>query len=75
MQNNDFIWIQEAAEMIGVHPTTIKQWIEKKKRINKKHPCALTDSEKNFRCPPYTRLGSRYRFKRQDIEKFIQEED
>lgn len=74
MKNNNFIWINEAAEILCVHPTTIIQWIEKKKKINKKHPCELTKAEKNFRCPPYIRVGSRYRFNREDIEKFIEDQ-
>lgn len=73
MKNNNFVWLNEAAEIIGVHPTTIVHWIKKQKLINRKHPCNLTESEKNFRCPAYTRLGSRYRFKREDIEKFIED--
>lgn len=72
MKNKNFIWLDEAADMIGVHKTTIVHWIKKKKIINKKHPSDLTPSEKNFRCPLYTRVGSRYRFKREDIEKFIE---
>lgn len=73
MKNNDFVWLHEAADIIGVHPTTITHWIEKKKRIDEKNPSDLTKSEKNFMCPPYTRIGARYRFNREELEKFIQD--
>ena len=72
-KKEDFIWIQEAAEMIGIHPVTLSDWIEKHDRLKSKNPDELTKSEKKFRCPPYGRLGSRYRFRKEDVEQFIKE--
>lgn len=72
MKNDDFVWIKEASDIIGVHFTTIIHWIKKKQKIDAKNPEELTYAEKTFRCPPYTKIGSRYRFKREDIENFLE---
>lgn len=69
----NFIWIDEAALLLNISRVTLHSWIKKYERIKNKNHDELTDSEKNFRCPPHGRIGSRYRFKKEEIEKFIEE--
>lgn len=70
---NDWIDAKEAAKLLGLHHYTLYGLIKKNEEMKKKNPDEFTESEKNFRCPPYGRIGSRYRFIREDIEKFIEE--
>lgn len=64
-----FIGIKEAAKILGIHKNTLYQWVTRDwaSKNNK------SDLSNKFLCPPYIRIGSRYRFKREDIEKFIQD--
>jgi predicted DNA-binding transcriptional regulator AlpA len=71
MKNKDktFITRKECAKLLEIAPLTLDRWIKKDQEIkgnNKK-------IDKNFKCPPYGRIGNRYRFRREDIEKFIKE--
>jgi predicted DNA-binding transcriptional regulator AlpA len=59
-----FISMDEAAKLVGVHRTTLFSWIRKNKE---------DDGQKKIACPSYQKIGCRYRFKREDIEKFIKE--
>ena len=70
---NKFLSLKEAAMMIGIHHYTLHEWIKKHHNIKIKNENELTDSEKKFRCPPFSRIGKRYRFTREDIEKFIKD--
>ena len=59
----DYLSMHEAAIMLGIKRQTLLKWTKIRKHID----------HKDFRCPPYYRIGSRYRFKKEDIEKFINE--
>ena len=72
-EKNNFLSIKKAADMIGLHQYTLRDWIKKYELIKKKNLNELTESDKIFRCPTYARIGNRYRFKKEDIEKFIEE--
>lgn len=60
-QDLDFLSMQQAAEMLCIKRQTLHLWTKK----NRENP--------NVKCPPYSRIGSRFRFKKEDIEKFIEE--
>jgi predicted DNA-binding transcriptional regulator AlpA len=62
-----FLNLTEAAEMLGIHRTTLHSWLKKDKELKKNKMVGTGD----FKCPPYGRMGGRYRFLREDIEKFI----
>ena len=69
IEEKDFIGLEEAARFLGVHKNTLHHWVKKdweNKTNNNTTP-------NKFLCPPYTRIGSRYRFRREDIEKFMQD--
>ena len=72
-QTRNFIWLKEAADLLNVNIVTLREWIKKYETIKKKKPDELTESDKKFRCPAYGRMGSRYRFTRESIDKFIKE--
>ncbi len=61
----NFVSIDEAAKLLQIHRTTLFGWIKKSKQSGEKTGKKL--------CPHYHRMGSRYRFKREDIENFIKE--
>jgi predicted DNA-binding transcriptional regulator AlpA len=64
-----FITLTEAAHLMGINRTTLHLWIKKDQNIKKNN---LPPSE-DFKCPPYGRMGNRYRFLREDVEKFIKD--
>lgn len=72
-EKNEFLSIKEASAIIGIHQYTLHEWIKKHQNIKIKNENELTESEKKFRCPPFSRIGKRYRFTREDIEKFIKD--
>lgn len=68
--DKEFINFMEAAKILGIHRATLHAWIKKDqdiKRNNSSEGCSTL----NFKCPPYGRIGNRYRFRREDLEKFI----
>lgn len=68
-KDENFIGIDEAAKILGVHRNTLQRWLQKDwENKNKGNKIILN----NFLFPPYFRIGSRYKFKREDIENFIQ---
>lgn len=67
MENKKFITNQEAADLMGISRSTLAGWIKKDQNIKKNN----LPIPENFICPPYGRMGNRYRFLREDIEKFI----
>lgn len=69
----DYFGLDEACKILGVHRTTLMVWIRRNEEIRKKNPDELTESDKKVKCPPYGRVGIRYRFKKEDLEKFIQD--
>lgn len=73
MTNQKFIWINEAADLLGIKRMTLYAWIRRNEEIRKKNPNELTESDKRNKCPSYGKMGSRYRFKLEDIQKFIEE--
>jgi predicted DNA-binding transcriptional regulator AlpA len=68
IEEKDFVGLTEASKILGVHRNSLYQWVTRDWK-NKNNKLSTT----KFLCPPYTRIGSRYRFKREDIEKFIQD--
>lgn len=70
---NEWIDAKEAAQLLGMHPYTLYGLIKKIEDLKKKSPDELTESDKKLRCPPYARIGTRNKFTRQAIEKFIEE--
>jgi excisionase family DNA binding protein len=54
---HDYMTLTEAAKALGIHRTTLQKWM----------------TRSDFKCPPFGKMGGRYRFKREDIEKFIKE--
>lgn len=65
----NFITVQEAAHLMGVNRGTLRLWIKKDETIKENN----LPIPKDFICPPYGRMGNRYRFLREDIEKFIED--
>lgn len=63
----DFISVDEAAKLLGVHRTTLRAWVLKEIKIKKNN----LPYPELFKCPPFGRIGSRFLFRRDDIEKFI----
>jgi predicted DNA-binding transcriptional regulator AlpA len=70
---NEWIDAKEAAKLLGMHPYTLYGLIKKNEGIKKKKPEELTEADKKLRCPPYARIGTRNKFTREAIEKFIVE--
>jgi hypothetical protein len=68
-EKNDLLSVKEAATLLGVHQFTLHGWIKKDQESKKNN----IETQKNFKCPPYGRIGNRYRFRREDIEKFLKE--
>lgn len=67
--DKDFINFREAAKILGINRGTLHGWVKKDQDIKKSNlPAPL-----KFKCPPYGRIGNRYRFRKEDIEKFIEE--
>lgn len=64
-----FLNLTEAAELLGIHRTTLHTWLKKDKELKKNKIVDAGD----FKCPPYGRMGGHYRFLCEDIEKFIKE--
>lgn len=69
LPENEFITLDQASEILGVHKTTLQSWILKDK-LYKQNPAI---APKDFKCPPYGRIGYRYRFRKEEIERFIKE--
>ena len=64
-----FITIKDAANLMGINRATLRLWIKKDQDIKDNN----LPVPKNFICPPYGRMGNRYRFLREDVEKFIKD--
>lgn len=69
LNGENFIGADEVANMLGIHKTTLHGWL-RKDQTNKKNKIEAKD---NFKCPPYGRIGSRYIFRKSDVEKFIKD--
>lgn len=71
MENKEkkFITIKEASHLMGISRSTLALWIKKDQNIKNNN----LPMPENFICPPYGRMGSRYRFLKEDIEKFIKD--
>ena len=71
MKNKDknFFSCDEAAKFLGIHRTTLLSWMRKDMEFKKNNIIPPP----YFKCPPYGRMNRYYRFKREDIEKFLKE--
>lgn len=72
-----FIGVTEVAEILGVHKNTLHRWLKKdwEKNNNKKEIDKTSKNKQqiNFLLPPYKRIGIRYKFLKEDVEKFIKD--
>lgn len=58
----EFLSLKETADMIGIHRVTLQKWIQKDSKTKE-----LMDRL------PYGRIGGRFKFLREDVEKFIKD--
>lgn len=58
LQEN-FIHSSETANLLGIHRYTLNRWILKHKK------------DKTSICPPYYWIGGKYKFKKSEIDLFI----
>ncbi len=63
-----FIGIDEASKILGIHRNTLQRWCQKDWKNKSSGNKIILN---NFLCPPYIRIGSRYKFKREDVKNFI----
>ncbi len=56
-----FINSTKTSKLLGIHRYTLNRWILRHKK------------DKDFRCPPYYLMGGHYKFKKSEIDNFINE--
>lgn len=75
MENSEknYISIDEAAKLLRVHRTTLHSWIRRDVKEKKETNESEWEKLKKIKCPPYSRIGARFWFRKEDIEKFIKD--
>lgn len=69
LNEKKYLTLSEAAKYLGISRQTLQKWIERDKQ-NKKFNSPIMGKQK---CPKYGQVGVRYRFWKEDVEKFLKE--